>query len=202
MPKGPIHQTQVPALVRIPSKFILMNLWGWKLEGDLSQIPKGVIIGVPHTSNWDGPLAFLAGYTFGVRFRWMGKDSLFRWPMRPMAYLLGGIPIDRSSSHNAVEQMIHYIQAADTVILGIAPEGTRKRVPHWKTGFYYIALGAGVPIICGRLDWSRKIIDVSYQFYPSGDIEADMERIRQAYRGAVARRPENFGPIILPPKTP
>lgn len=160
-----------------------LKLTGWKLEGNPPTEKKYVLIAVPHTTNWDFPITLAMAFLFGFEIYWMGKDSLFKGPLGPIMRWLGGIAIDRSSKNNVVQQTIDAFNANDQLVVTIPPEGTRSRVEKWKTGFYYIAHGANVPIALGFLDYKHKIGGFGPTFYPTGDIEKDIAEIRQFYSG-------------------
>jgi 1-acyl-sn-glycerol-3-phosphate acyltransferase len=173
----------------------ILALFGWRLVGRLPATPKYVIIAAPHTSNWDFIVAILAATAFGLRINFMMKDELFRPPWGWFFRALGGIPINRRSNNKVVDQMVERFAEREQLALVIPPEGTRSKVAKWKTGFYYIALGAGVPILLGFADFARKQVGFGPLITPSGDIEADMAGIRAFYSGIVGRRPELFGDI-------
>jgi 1-acyl-sn-glycerol-3-phosphate acyltransferase len=127
---------------------IFMRILGWKIVGEFPNHPKIILAAYPHTTNWDGIFVILSSWVIRVRFSWLGKIQLMRGPLGPPAKALGGIPIDRSASFNAVEQTVQYINKHERVALAIAPEGTRRKTNYWRTGFYWIAYGAGIPIVC------------------------------------------------------
>ena len=139
------------AIMHRASRFIL-RLAGWRFEGRLPMIPKFVLVGAPHTSNWDLPFTLLMAFAFRARIHWLGKKAIFRRPFKGFFLWLGGIPVERSQSENLVEQSIQHFQRNEQLILTIAPAGTRKRVLKWKSGFYHIARGANVPMVLGFLD--------------------------------------------------
>lgn len=160
-----------------------------RVVGAMPDLPKFVIIGAPHTSNWDLPHALAAAIELGVRIQWMGKASLFKWPFGGFMRWLGGIPVDRSKHNNAVQQVVEKFKAADRLIVVIPPEGTRSEVQRWKSGFYHIASGAGVPIVLAFCSYTKREIGVAQVFWPSGDYDADLPRIQAVY-AAVAPRPK------------
>ena len=166
---------------------LILSLAGWRTEGRLPQIPKFVLVGAPHTSNWDLPFTLLMAFAFRARIHWMGKRAIFRRPFKGIFQWLGGIPVQRSQSENLVEQSIQQFQRSEQLILTIAPAGTRKRVIRWKSGFYYIACGAKVPIVLGFLDYRRKVGGIGPLVYPSGNIAADMKIIRAFYDGVTGK---------------
>ncbi|MBN1547282.1 MAG: lysophospholipid acyltransferase family protein [Syntrophaceae bacterium] len=161
----------------------LLKLTGWRREGRLPDSPKYVVIAAPHTSNWDLFYTLVIAFAFKIKINWMGKEAIFRFPFGGICRWLGGIPIDRSKSHNVVEQSVRLFKERDELALVVSPEGTRQKVHSWKTGFYYIAYGAGVPIALGFLDYRRKVGGFGPAFMPTGDIESDMIEIKAFYAG-------------------
>ncbi len=166
---------------------------GWRASGAIPADRRGIIIGAPHTSNWDFVNFLGVTSDLGIRPRFMGKHSLFRWPMTRFMRDMGGVAVVRSASHDYVAQMIDRFReagaAGEEFLLVIAPEGTRKGVRRWRTGFYHIALGAGVPIICGFLDYPRRHGGLGLTFMPSGDYRADMARVATFYQQFTSRVP-------------
>jgi len=167
----------------------IMRLFGWRVEGKLPGLPKYIIIGAPHTSNWDF-LLFL-GVIFWLKgnVKFMGKAELFRSAFGWFFYWSGGIPVDRSKSSGLVEQMLDACEKSDRFILTIAPEGTRHGVKEWKRGFYHIAKGAGIPIVMAKVDGRRKTMLVGETFYPTEDMEADMKVIQDSFKGMTGVNP-------------
>jgi 1-acyl-sn-glycerol-3-phosphate acyltransferase len=133
----------------------------------------------------------------GVRLSWLGKRDLFRGPMGPVFRRLGGLPVDRGAPQNQVRQAIDWFADTPRLLLAIAPSGTRSRVAHWKSGFYHIARGANVPVLCTFLDYGRKVAGVGPAILPTGDVRADMDRIRAFYEGIVGRYPSLATPVRL-----
>jgi 1-acyl-sn-glycerol-3-phosphate acyltransferase len=160
-----------------------LKLTGWKIEGSLPPDgQKSVLIAAPHTSNWDLPYTLMVAFALRLNIYWMGKEQIFRPPFRGLMMWLGGIPVKRESANNLVAASVQAIQAADGPLqLVVPPEGTRSKVRYWKTGFYYIATGAGVPIVLAYMDYERKLSGLGPVFHPSGDLEADMVRIQAFY---------------------
>lgn len=169
-------------LIRFACRLTL-KVRGWKLQGTPPQAAKYVMIAVPHTSNWDFPLALAMAFIYGFDMQWMGKDSLFAGWRGPIMRWMGGIAIDRSSSNNVVAQTIAAFDRADSLVLAIPPEGTRAKVAAWKTGFYYIALGAKVPIALAFMDYTTKTGGFLSEFQPTGDVEKDISAMRACYAG-------------------
>ena len=167
--------------------FLWLN--GWKTEGHLPDIPKFVLIAAPHTSNWDLPYMLFTAFKLKAKIYWMGKDAIFFWPFSALFRWLGGIPIDRSRANDVVAQSIEQFRKNKKRILTVPPAGTRKRVLNWKTGFYHIANGAGVPIALGFLDYKRKVGGIGKIVQPTGNMERDMESIRAFYRDISGKYP-------------
>ncbi len=146
-----------------------------------------VMIAAPHSSNWDFIVGVAAKLGMRLRVKFLAKDSLFRFPLGLLMRELGGIPIDRSSSNAVVTSTIAEFQRRAQLILVIAPEGTRKHVSRWRTGFYHIAHGAGVPIVTAAFNWGERAIQIGAPFYTTGDVEADLRALQERFSG-VARR--------------
>jgi len=178
------------------SKFLL-RVFGWQVEGQLPHEPKYVLIGAPHTSNWDFAVMLAVAFTLRVKPFWMGKKILFHWPLGGLTKWLGGIPIDRSQPHGVVAQSVQAYRNSDKLVMLIPPEGTRKRTAAWKTGFYYIALGAEVPIVLGFADFRRKVAGIGPVLMPSGDIQADMKIIRAFYINITGKFPHEASEITI-----
>lgn len=171
---------------------LVLRTLGWRLEGVLPDEPKLVAIGAPHTSNWDFIIAMATMFTLGVRISWMGKHSLFVGPIGVFMRWLGGLAIDRRAPRGSVAQVIEAFKATEKLIVAITPEGTRRAVTEWRTGFYRIADGAGVPILPIALDWQQKIVHFDDLFWPTGEVEADMERIKGRFREVPGKFPHAF----------
>lgn len=167
-----------------------LQLLGWNVVGELPQDSKYVLIGGPHTSNWDFLIGLPALYVFRVKAYWMGKDALFRWPLRILMRRLGGIAIDRSSPHGVVEQTARQLRDAERLIILIPAKGTRSKTEYWKSGFYHIATQADVRVVCGYLDYSTRTACIRHVFTPTGNIGEDMETVREFFRPARGRFPE------------
>ena len=168
----------------------VLRLGGWRMVGAFPDIPRLVLIGAPHSSNWDGVWGFAAKLALGLDIRILGKKELFWWPLGPLLRRLGVIAVDRDASHGVVEQVARMIRAGrgdGKFWFGLAPEGTRKRVEHWKTGFWKIARAAGVPILPMYFHYPDRIIGIGPVFEPGDDLDADMARIRAWYRPWMGR---------------
>lgn len=164
---------------------LLMGAFGWRVEGQLPDIPKFVIVGAPHTSNWDFVMFLALAFSLKANPRYMGKVELFRSPFGGFFRWCGGIPVDRSKSTGLVEQTVEAMNKAERFLLVITPEGTRKEVRAWKSGFYHIARQAGVPVVLGFIDRNRKAIGIGPTFMPTGNMDADMKAIQSYYAGMV-----------------
>lgn len=161
----------------------LLKIIGWRVVGSLPSERKYVLIGAPHTSNWDFPLMLLAVLKVGMDVHWLGKNSLFPPVIGSIMRWLGGIAVDRSKNNNLVTQLVELYNARDELVVIIPPEGTRSKVERWKSGFYHVAAGAKVPILLGFVDVSRKEIGFGPLFYPIDDYDADLPKIQEFYAG-------------------
>ena len=159
----------------------LLRLGGWRMAGTLPDLPKLVLIGAPHSSNWDGVWGMLVKVALGLDIRIFAKRELFWWPLGPILRRMGVIPVDRNAARGLIEQMLERFQQEDRFWLGIAPEGTRKRVERWKPGFWKIARAAGVPVLPAYFHYPEKIIGIGEPFQLTDDMDADMARIRAWY---------------------
>lgn len=181
------------AVLRRVSAGLLRGL-GWRLEGNFpANLQKAVVIGAPHTSNWDLPYTLFASFALRLTPYWMGKASIFKFPFGGLMRWLGGIPVDRSKSNNLVAASAEALVAADgPVQLIVPPEGTRSKTVYWKTGFYWIAVTAKLPIVMAHMDYSRKLVGLGPLFTPTGDVEADMAAIKQYYAQFKGKNSDQF----------
>jgi 1-acyl-sn-glycerol-3-phosphate acyltransferase len=168
---------------------LLMYLFGWRVEGTLPNIPKYIIIGAHHTSNWDFPLFLGVIFHLKANVRFMGKEEIFHWPFGWFFYWCGGVPVYRKKSTGLVEQMVEACEKSDKFILTIAPEGTRYHVTEWKMGFYHIARNAGIPIVMAVVDGKKKTMHVGQIFYPTENMDADIKAIKGYFEGMVGINP-------------
>lgn len=168
---------------------ITMALAGWRIEGKLPDLPKYILIGAPHTSNWDFVLFLGIIFSLRANVRFMGKAELFRWPVGAFFRYCGGIPVDRKRSQGLVDQMVKACAESERFILTIAPEGTRHEVAEWKRGFYHIAKGAGIPISMAKVDGKHKTVRLGQVFYLTENMEADMRVIQGSFTGIVGIKP-------------
>lgn len=175
---------------------LLLALLGWKVfEPPGSRPPKAVLIEYPHTSNWDAFYGLFANFALGADVHWMAKDVAFRWPFAGLMKRLGGVPINRRERSNVVAQMVGQFAVRERFVLGITPEGTRRRTEGWKSGFYRIATAAGVPLAIAVIDYRRKEAGIVAYLELSGDRDQDLARIVELYAGRVGKRPELASPI-------
>jgi len=171
---------------------VCLLISGWKLEGEIPDLRKCVIIGAPHTSNWDFFFGMVYKLYYGLNIHFLIKKELFRFPFRWVFHYIGGIPVDRRKHDNLVEQLGEKMINSECFYLAIAPEGSRKAVMVWKRGFYHIAKKAGVPIVLGYMDYRRRVVGVGPVFYPRNDIEKDMKEIALFYSTIQAKYPAFF----------
>lgn len=168
----------------------VFRLMGWRIEGQLPPLDKFVVIGAHHTSNWDFVLFIAAKFILRLNARWFGKHSIFRWPFGALMRYWGGIPIRRHLKLNTVEQAIEAFAEHRQFILVLSPEGTRRKVKRWRSGFYHIAWGGGVPIVPAALDFQHRRIVIGAPFQPTGNEEADLRQLLAFYRPYVPKNPD------------
>ena len=166
--------------------------FGWRLAGEIPNVPKLVAIAAPHTCTADVFVGLAVLLALGARVHWFGKDTIFWWPLGPVLRWLGGIPVDRARAGGLVGQATRLLRERDRLCLALAPEGTRKKVDRWKTGFYRIAHGAGVPVLPVALDYRRGVAQIFEPIVPTGDYEADLARVQALYCAGMARHPERY----------
>ncbi len=180
----------------------LLQLAGWRLRYKPLPGPHGVAVVYPHTSNWDFVVGLLGKWALGLPFRWLGKESLFRGPLGVFMRHWGGVATERGAATGATQRLADTMHAADWFWLAITPEGTRGYRPHWRSGFYHLALTAKVPLLIVYLDFPNKELGVVDTIDLTGDPELDMAAIAAAYRGHQGLRPELAAPIVLAPPRP
>ena len=176
------------------SKWIYFKLLGWKVVGNKTMskdtVKKAVLIAVPHTSWHDFFIALLLRQVIGIKSNFIGKKELFIWPFGYYFRSIGGAPLDRTPGQNKVQAIAKLFDSREEFRLALSPEGTRKKVEEWKTGFYYIAKAANVPIIMFTLDFENKQNRVSEPFYPTDDFEADLRFIKSFFKGVKGKIPQ------------
>jgi 1-acyl-sn-glycerol-3-phosphate acyltransferase len=165
----------------------VLRLGGWRIEGNFPDEPRLVLLAAPHSSAWDAVWGLAAKLALGVDIAFMAKAELFRGPLGWLLRKFGGLPVDRSKAHGAVEQAAANIRNAERMWFVLAPEGTRKRVEHWKSGFWHIARAAGVPVFCAWFHYPDKVIGLGEMFRMTGHLETDMRTIREYYRPFVGK---------------
>jgi 1-acyl-sn-glycerol-3-phosphate acyltransferase len=177
--------------------WLLVRLGGWTVVGERPMAKKMVLVAAPHTSNWDfiWVLAFAAH--FELRISWLGKRSLFKWPFGPFMRMLGGVPVVRHRRGNMVQELVETFDQYEGLVLAVPPEGTRRQTEYWKSGFYHIARGAHVPILLSFLCYENRTGGFGPEVMPTGDVRADMDRIRDFYRDKVGKRADLFSHIRL-----
>jgi 1-acyl-sn-glycerol-3-phosphate acyltransferase len=170
---------------------------GWRFVGEKPTYTKWVMVAAPHTSYWDLFYLLAVALVFDVRLRWIGKHTIFFFPLGVVFRALGGIPVDRRASKHMVHQMAELFAETDPLVLVVAPEGTRSRKEYWRSGFYYIARAAKVPIVLALLDFGRKEVGLGPTLLPTGNVCADMAGIRTFYAERTGIYPEKVGPVRL-----
>jgi 1-acyl-sn-glycerol-3-phosphate acyltransferase len=168
-------------------------LAGWSIAGPAPREKRYVLVAAPHTSNWDLPVMLSITEALGVRVHWMGKHQLFRFPFGPVMRALGGLPIERHKQAGVVDAVAAWYARSEELVIAIPPEATRSRASYWRSGFYRIAQAARVPIALGFLDYGRRVGGIGPLLWPSGDLAADMGRIRAFYAPMRGKHPELFG---------
>lgn len=173
------------------------RLTGWKIEGELPSEPKLILIGAPHTTNWDFVCMLATAASFGVKASFMGKDTLFKCPFGFVMRRMGGISIRRGVRESVVEQMADAFEAAPSLILVIAPAGTRHYSDHWKSGFYHIAQTVGVPIVPARIDYAQRLVTMGAPLLVGADLTSDMDVLRRFFEGGRGKYPQQASEIRL-----
>lgn len=179
----------ITPLLRYLSKLYL-QMGGWQVVGQLPDLPKFVIIGAPHTSNWDFVMFLALAFILRGDLNYMGKKELFYPPYGWFFRWCGGVPVDRSKPQGLVEQTVQAIQDADRFQLVITPEGTRSKVGKWKLGFYHIAKQAGIPVVTGYVDSVTRTCGIGPTFTLTGDMDADIKSMQAFFKGKVGINPE------------
>ena len=165
---------------------------GWKIAGELPNLPKFMIVVAPHTSNWDFAVAVATKLTLGLRVTFLGKHTLFRWPLGVFMRWLGGRPVFRHAPRNVVEQTVDYINQSEKIVIALSPEGTRRKLPAWRTGFHYVAVGGHLPIVPAALDYSTRTVRFFPVFHPTDRVESNIAELQRNYSAAMACHPEQY----------
>ena len=187
------HDAHADRAAQIRLGKAMMAASGWTASGPPPAEKRFVLLAAPHTSNWDLPVMLSITLSMGLKVHWMGKHTLFAPPFGGLMRWLGGLPIERHKNVGVVEAVAAQYRQAEELIIAIPPEATRSRVPYWRSGFYHIARAANVPIALGFLDYGKQVGGIGPLIRPSGDIRADMEKIRTFYEPMRGKYAENFG---------
>jgi 1-acyl-sn-glycerol-3-phosphate acyltransferase len=187
-------------LVRRTLARVLLRAVGWKAVGEVPE--RGVLVGAPHTSNWDWVVTLLLAWRYGIRIRLLVKKELFRGPLAGVLRWTGAVELDRADPSRTVRALVEESRGNDPWLLGIAAEGTRSRGEYWKSGFYRIAQQTGLPITLAFLDAPSRTVGWGPTFHPSGDVRADMDVVRAFYADKTGFRPEGFTPPRLREESP
>lgn len=181
LPRLPPQMPQLPPSFMGHAARWVLRCWGWRIAGELPDLPKVVLIAAPHSSNWDAVLGLLFKVALRAEIHFIGKREAFFWPIGVALRSMGGIPIDRNAAHDLVAQMRERFAANERFWLGLAPEGTRRKVTKWKSGFWHIARAADVPILPMYFHYPEKVIGFGPTFATSSEFSADMVRLREFY---------------------
>ena len=182
--------------------WLVLLVTGWRPVGPFPETRRFVMIAAPHTTNWDFLYVHALTWAIGRPISWIGKHSLFWGPLAPVMRALGGFPVRRDRRNDLVKAMAEEFEKRDDFVLVVPAEATRSRTEHWKSGFYRIAETAHVPVHLGYLDYPSKTGGFGIAVELTGDVGADMDRIRAFYADKVGKHPENFGPIRLLEEVP
>ncbi len=169
----------------------LKVLGGWQIKGTVPSVKKAVFVVAPHTSNWDFFIGVFAMLALGLDLRYLGKHTIFRFPVNGILRWLGGIPVDRRAANGVVLQMVEQFNQHQSLILALSPEGTRSKVREWKKGFLHIAKAAAVPVIPVAFDFSQKAVDIQPPLMIVGDIDAELIRVKETLKHAVGKNPQH-----------
>lgn len=197
-----MSQVSPMVVLQTPTQFIsrfVLRMLGWRIVGTFPDFAKYVVIGAPHTTNWDFFYMLLLKGATRTNLKWVGKDSLFRQPIGGIMRWLGGIPVNRRASQKFVDQVVALYNENENLIIAISPEGTRSKTNVWKSGFYYMAFGAGVPIVLVAIDYAHKMLEIGPAIVPSGEIRTDFEIIQRFYTNRIGKHPERQGRVELRP---
>jgi len=169
----------------------IFHMWGWKIEGTIpNHLPKKLYVVVPHTSNWDFPVGILMKFAFNMEVGFIAKNSLFKWPYGWIFRALGGIPVNRKKTQGFKEAIIETIHSQERFCTAIAPEGKRGKANKLKSGFYYIAKGAGIPIVYVKFDWKNMVVAYDSPKEPEANIKLEIEYANGFFHGTEGKVPE------------
>tara|TARA_B100000900_G_C20560058_1_gene708501 strand:+ start:262 stop:864 length:603 start_codon:yes stop_codon:yes gene_type:complete len=170
----------------------LLSLTGWRVKGEIPDRQKLLVILAPHTSNWDFVYGMALVLSLRIKIYWLGKHTIFKKGFRRLLKSLGGIPVNRSDSKNIIKEVTEMANVEGGFLLGLSPEGTRKRVENWKSGFLRMAKSMDCPILLASIDYPTKVISFSDMFYPTGDNQRDIEYLKEYYKKFIGKIPEYF----------
>lgn len=170
----------------------MLCLLRWRVVGALPSLPQFVIIVAPHTSNWDFIVGIAARLALDLDVYWLGKQSLFRGPLAPLLTWLHGIPVDRSAPQGLIRCLSGRFREGRPFVLALAPEGTRSKVTRWKSGFYFVALQANVPVVPVAFDYKLRMLRILSPFWPTGRLDEDLAFLREGFRQVTPRHPERY----------
>ncbi len=171
-------------LIKYWIAYFILKIIGWDIAGEVPRTNKFVFIGAPHSTNWDLFFMLMAFYIFRIKMSWMGKQSLFKPPIGIITKAIGGIPINRDKRQGVVEQFAELYNNSEKLVIGLSPEGTRSHKDYWRSGFYWIAHKAQIPIVCGYVDYKHKKAVMGMAIVPTGNVKEDMDKIRDFYKKA------------------
>jgi 1-acyl-sn-glycerol-3-phosphate acyltransferase len=196
-PSAPAHAgPRPPAFGRWFSRMML-KLLGWQAVGSMPTVPKALFVASPHTTLWDGPIMVFVAWTLGVRLSFITKQEALRFPFKTFVTYFGGIGVNRSKSNDMVTQVAESFAAADGMYLAVAPDGTRKKADHWRSGFYHMARKANVPLVLGFLDYKQKRGGILGEYTLTGDVKRDMDHLRAVYANVQGKYPAQHSAIRL-----
>lgn len=188
---GPAVPSRKGGVLRIAGRVVLALL-GWRIEGEIPNVPRCVVIVAPHTSNWDFVIGLATLLALDLRVTWLGKHQIFRGPFGLLWRGLGGVAVDRSAPDGVVEQAAAVLAPPHSAFLAIAPEGTRRKVERWKSGFWRIARAAGVPIFPVAFDYRTRAVVLGEPYTPTADYAADLAALQRRFSAEMARNPRNY----------
>jgi 1-acyl-sn-glycerol-3-phosphate acyltransferase len=200
-PVPPLAPRRGNAISRAFGRFLLTAL-GWRIAGEWPNLGKCVLIAAPHTSTADIVIGVAGKVALGLEIRWLGKHTVHKGPLGWLLRHVGAIPVDRTAPHGIVGELVREFRERPALYLGLAPEGTRRRVTRWKTGFYHVALGGRVPIVTIAIDYPHRTLWIGSPLVPTGDLRADLLALRARFRSDMALRPERYADPALPDDAP
>lgn len=183
----PLQAPRKPGAFSQRAAALVLRWCGWRVTGAFPDLPRLVIIAAPHSSGWDAVWGMLVKLALGLDVEFMAKREVFWWPLGSLLRALGGFPVDRSATVGVVEQLTERMRTHPRLWLAVAPEGTRRRVGKWKTGFWRVAHDAGVPVVCAAFHYPERRVHIGQSFEVGDDMDADMRAIREYYRPFVGR---------------